>query len=305
LLQEKGLASELEQERMLKRQIIRALDRRGGRGLLAALASWYVRRSQGVDVAVYYDGERWVRTTTGGRFSVDGVSFDYYLNTIADFGSEYDAWLTAAEDFWFHVHRPRRGDVIVDVGAGIGTDTLAFAKAVGSSGRVLAIEAHPETFARLRKNCSVHGFSQVACVHAAVVGAPGTVYIETREEHVSNRIMLGGDATAVPVPGVTLDSLCARLDVDHIDLLKMNIEGAERLAIPGMRAAVGMTRNICIAAHSFRAARGDGEFFDSRPAVVDFLSSAGFRLSTRDGDPRPFVRDHIHGVRAPSPAVCS
>jgi FkbM family methyltransferase len=282
---------------MLKRTLIRALDRPGGRGLLGALATWYVQHARRADVTVYYDGERWVRATSDGRFSVDSVFFDYYLDTIADFGSEYDGWCKAAEDFWFYARRPQPGGVIVDVGAGIGTDTLAFAKAVGPSGRVLAIEAHPETFARLQKNCSVHGFAQVTCVQAAVVGEPGTVYIETREEHVSNRILLRGETTALPVPGVTLDSLCARFGIDEIDLLKMNIEGAERLAIPGMRASVGKTRTICIAAHSFRTERGDGAFFDSRPAVVDFLSSSGFRLSTRADDPRPFVRDHIHGVR--------
>lgn len=285
---------------MLRRQVIWALDRRGGRTLLGRLASWYVRRAMGVDVAVYYDGECWARSTRDGRFSVDGVRFDYYPSTITRFEEGCDAWLRAAEDYWYYVHWPQPGDVVIDVGAGIGTDTLAFARAVGPAGRVLAIEAHPKTFARLRKNCVAQGFSYVECVWAAVVDKPGTVHIETGVLHESNRILVGGGLPrALPAPGVTLDSLCTKFGIDHIDLLKMNIEGAERLAIRGMRRAAEMTRNVCIAAHSFRTARGDGAFFDTRQEVVEFLLGVGFRLRTRDDDPRPYVRDHIHGARDP------
>jgi len=185
--------------------------------------------------------------------------------------------------------------VIIDVGAGIGTDSLVFAKAVGNSGRVVAIEAHPETFARLQKNCAAHRFSNVTCVHAAVVDKPGVVHIETGEQHDANSIQPGEPAPGTfPVPGVTLDSLCAAKGLEHI-------EGAERLAIHGMRRVVGMGRHICIciAAHSFRTGRGEGDFFDTRGEVITFLREAGFQINTRDDDPRPWARDHIHGVKEP------
>ena len=284
--------------RMFRRQIIRMLDRPGGRRLLGTLATWYVRRTEGADVAVFFDGERWVRATSDGRLSVDGVRFDYYLDTISNFGHEYDAWCRAAEDYWFYAYRPQPGDVIIDVGAGIGADTLVFAKAVGDMGRVIAIEAHPETFARLRKNCAAHGLSNVTCMQAAIADKPCTVHIESGELHESNSIQPREQTPGTfLVPGVTLDDVCAELGLDHIDLLKMNIEGAERLAIRGMRCAAGMARYICIAAHSFRTASGDGDFFDTRRVVVDFLLDGGFRIRTRDDDPRPYVRDHIHGVK--------
>jgi FkbM family methyltransferase len=282
-----------------RRHLIRALDRRGGRRLLGKLATWHVRRTKGADVAVFFDGERWVRAAAGGRLSVDGMRFDYHPDTISNFEREYDAWVREAEDYWFYTYRPQPGGVIIDVGAGIGTDTLVFAKAVGNTGRVVAIEAHPETFARLQKNCAAHRFSNVTCVQAAVVDKPGTVHIETGEQHDANSIQLGESAPGtLPVPGVTLDSLCAANELDHIDFIKMNIEGAERLAIHGMRRVAGMARHICIAAHSFRTGRGEGDFFDTRGDVVTFLLDAGFQINTRDDDPRPWARDHIHGVKA-------
>ena len=77
----------------------------------------------------------------------------------------------------------------------------------------------------------------------------------------------------------------------------MNIEGAERHALPGCREALRRTRSVCIAAHDFRAARGEGEAFRTLAFVREFLTSAGFNLVTRDDDPRYYVPYHVHGTR--------
>ena len=75
----------------------------------------------------------------------------------------------------------------------------------------------------------------------------------------------------------------------------MNIEGAEQNAIDGMSESITKTRHVCFAAHDFRAARGEGEHFRTRKAVIEFLRDHGFEVKTRNSDPRPAVRDHIHG----------
>src|SRR5262249_54447708 len=82
--------------------------------------------------------------------------------------------------------------------------------------------------------------------------------------------------------------------------LKMNIEGAERFALPGCREALSRTRNVTVAAHDFRAARGEGEEFRTLAFVREFLHDCGFRTVTRDDDPRYYVPFHVHGVRHPS-----
>ena len=95
-----------------------------------------------------------------------------------------------------------------------------------------------------------------------------------------------GSATSCPVEGVRFDDLWRELNIGAIDFLKMNIEGAERLALPGCREALKQTRSACIAAHDFRAARGEGEHFRTLNFVRSFLSDAGFSILTRDQDPR-------------------
>ena len=77
----------------------------------------------------------------------------------------------------------------------------------------------------------------------------------------------------------------------------MNIEGAERLAICGMREMIRKTRYACIACHDFRADEDSAQIFSTREIVTDFLRSNDFRIVTRGEDARPYVRDHIHAVR--------
>jgi hypothetical protein len=53
---------------------------------------------------------------------------------------------------------------------------------------------------------------------------------------------------------------------------------------------------VCIAAHDFRAARGEGDEFRTLDFVKQFVAAAGFEIVMRD-DPRYYVPYHVHGVR--------
>lgn len=207
-------------------------------------------------------------------------------------------YLRDANDYWFHVYKPRAGDVIVDVGAGRGEDVYAFARAVGPEGRVWAIEAHPESFGALVRLCEEHQLRNVTCLNLACLDRPGQFQVETLPVWESNYVREGEPTpTSHPVEGITFDALCRRHGIDRIDFLKMNIEGAERFALPGMKEAIKRVQWACVCAHDFRADRGEGEEFRTRAFVEKFLRDAGFELVSRDDDPRYYVPYHIHGRR--------
>ena len=217
---------------------------------------------------------------------------------LAKFAARAEKYLRDADDYWFHVYRPQPGDVIVDIGAGRGEDVFAFSRAAGPSGRVWAIEAHPMTFRVLGKFVELNGLSNVTALNYACVDEPGPLQAETLPVWESNYVRAGEAGPAShSVAGVTFDSLAERFHIERIDFLKMNIEGAERSALPGCRDALGRARQVCIAAHDFRAARGEGEHFRTLEFVRRFLADAGFELVTRDEDPRYYVPYHVHGRR--------
>jgi FkbM family methyltransferase len=207
-------------------------------------------------------------------------------------------------DYYSHRYVPHDGDVVVDVGAGIGEDTVIYSKVVGSSGRVIAIEAQPRTFACLEKTVQRNGFTNVTTVNCAITDSSQEVSItDDTERHLWSTIT-GSSDTGVRVRGRTLDSVLAELRIDRIDLLKVNIEGAEKSALVGMTEALARTRFATIACHDFIADAGGPESMRTRSAVHAFLEEYGFDIVRRGEDPRPWVRDHLYGAnRRPTAAA--
>ena len=207
-----------------------------------------------------------------------------------------EKYVRDVRDYWFHRYQPAEGDVIVDLGAGRGEDTYVFSQAVGAAGTVWAIEPHPASYAALERLVRANLLGNVRTLRYACVETPRALQIETMPVWESNYVREGdATATSYPVEGITADALLA--DVPRIDFLKMNIEGAERYALPGCRELLRRARFVCVAAHDFRADRGEGEEFRTLEFVREFLRDAGFELVTRDDDPRYYVPYHVHGTR--------
>lgn len=280
-----------------KRALIRLLDRPGGRFLLGKIATTFLhlRSGEGVDID-YIDG-MWTRRV-GLDFFPDGPRFDY---TYADFESwkrQMEVYSSDTREYWLQHYRPEEGDVIVDVGAGRGEDTVAFSRGVGKTGRVIAIEAHPLSFAILKQFCALNQLANVTPLHVALMDKLGTVHVvESESSWMENIVTSDQDSSGVTVQARTLDDLCSKEGIRDIAFLKMNIEGAERSALLGMQTIMPRIRQICVACHDFRADNGQGDHFRTRSFVEQFLTEHGFTLASRSDDVRDYVRDHVFGLR--------
>jgi FkbM family methyltransferase len=276
--------------------LVNRLDQPGHRDELASIATALARQAlPGVDIEIFWDG-LWIRRV-GTHFFPDPEMLSTPEPKWQRWATQAEKHLRDADDYWFHVYKPRPGDLIVDIGGGRGEDVFAFSRAVGPQGRVVAVEPHPVSFQILQKFCALNGLANVTTYNFACVDQPAQLQIETMPVWESNYVRAGeATPTSHAVEGVTFDSLSERLGIGPIDFLKMNIEGAERTALPGCRETLKRVRNACIAAHDFRAARGEGEAFRTLQFVRDFLTAAGFDLFTRDDDPRYYVPYHVHGV---------
>jgi hypothetical protein len=98
------------------------------------------------------------------------------------------------------------------------------------------------------------------------------------------------------VKSTSLDELVDDLALERIDFIKMNIEGAEKLAIQGMDRTLRKTRTVCISCHDFKADQDGDEALRTKTAVREFLVEKGFRVTTRDDDARPWVRDQLIAI---------
>ena len=284
-----------EARSLLRRTLIASLDRKGGRRVLAALATAYARSTSRSNVSVLHDGEAWVHKSNDWLFP-DGKSFAYHPSSIAQWLDEPEVYFQTARAFWYKLYQPRPGDVVLDVGAGRGEDTLPFSRAVGDTGRVISIEANPYSFRLLKKFCEANHLENVIPVHAAVADSPGKMYVVESSDGAWQADTVRRDGSGAQVEGVTIDQLCADLGLDEIAFMKMNIEGAERQALPGMLRTLPRVRVLCVCCHDFLADEGQDEFYRTRSFVEQFLKDADFKIATF-----PYQydceRDHIHATR--------
>jgi FkbM family methyltransferase len=207
--------------------------------------------------------------------------------------SRFEAVRDTVLENWAWQYRPKPGDTVVDVGAGVGEEAVVFSKMVGPRGRVVSIEAHPQTFACLEETVRRSGLPAVTPLWCAVSDRDGAATICESGSHLANSIVPAGQGSHVPAR--SLDSLADELGLDEIALLKMNIEGAERLAVQGMERIAERIRHIVISCHDFISDGGQSDEFRTFEEVRAFLEGAGFEVRTRPDHPSPWVRYYLYG----------
>jgi FkbM family methyltransferase len=135
------------------------------------------------------------------------------------------------------------GSVIADIGAFIGTHTVALARATGTSGRVHAFEPRPEVHAVLARNVARNGLQAVTLYEAGVSDAPGKLVVSSFDpDTVVNPggLSLEGAAEGVTASILTIDSL----HLDRIDLMKIDVEGMEANVFRGAHDTIASLRPV-------------------------------------------------------------
>ena len=137
------------------------------------------------------------------------------------------------------LHRHLRpGQVAVDVGANVGLLTLLFARQVGPNGRVIAFEPAPLAFGLLSANIAINSYRNVQAVPAAVMDYSGWVELHLccsgdSDNRVAGVAMAGPLRETILVPCVALDHHF--VTGSRVDFIKIDVQGAEQLALKGMR----------------------------------------------------------------------
>jgi FkbM family methyltransferase len=117
--------------------------------------------------------------------------------------------------------------MIVDAGANIGMATLYFSSRYPTA-RIVAIEPQAQNFEILQRNCA--GLPNVTLVQAALWPRPEKLTISDHHQGAWAYSVTcePTEQSIAEVPGISVDDIMRKLKVDHIDLLKLDIEGSER-----------------------------------------------------------------------------
>ncbi len=129
----------------------------------------------------------------------------------------------------------RKGFTVVDVGANIGFFTLLAANIVGEEGTVLSFEPEPANFSFLSRSVQRNNFSNVRVYQKCVSDVDGQrmLYLSGTSNKGTHSIVRESGGTSITVPSTRLDTETSNIGVGRIDLLKVDVEGAEPEVLSG------------------------------------------------------------------------
>ncbi len=158
----------------------------------------------------------------------------------------------------------RRGATVIDAGANIGLSSIFFLEHADDV-RVIAIEPEPTNCSLFRRNAAS---GRATLYEGAVSAHAGEAQLQVRGP-TSHALVPKGDKNAVMlrVRAYTLDDLAERETLDHVDILKVDIEGTEHFLFEHRIALLANTDRILIEIHAE----------EDRPRIVKLLAEEGFR----------------------------
>ena len=129
------------------------------------------------------------------------------------------------------------GRVFVDAGANFGIYTAMASKAVGEAGRVISFEPSTRAFPVLRRNIAINDFKNVLAFPVAPTDKPGRAqlyhHFAVGSDALAKDSSFDPHAYAQEIETESLDNVLRRTATERVDVIKMDVQGAEELAIRG------------------------------------------------------------------------
>jgi FkbM family methyltransferase len=157
------------------------------------------------------------------------------------------------------------GMVFIDVGANDGYYTLFAARRVGKAGKVVAVEPSTRERINLRRNLVRNRIDNVHVVPAALGAAPGDADLRLAQGAHSGHNTLGQFAHDDVAPAdlervtvKTIDMVAVELNLNRIDFVKIDVEGAEASVVAGARSVLASMRPVMLLEINDGALRAQG-----------------------------------------------
>jgi FkbM family methyltransferase len=229
--------------RCLDAERVPLIDLRREQALLTQLSS-DVDKYASEDDVVEHLGWR-LRRMSLARY---GHDFDFYVNGIVLLYS----FIRQQYEYPAVGFTAKAGDVVLDAGSCYGDNALTFAGKVGERGRVLTFEMVPDNIEVLQRNLEInpHLADRIELIDRPLYRRAGdTLYIHKKRAGARISTEPAPDGQARSVTTTTIDEEVAARGLSRLDVLKMDIEGAEMDALQGARTTIEKLRPklaICV-----------------------------------------------------------
>jgi FkbM family methyltransferase len=177
---------------------------------------------------------------------------------------------------WFRRFVPP-GGVVIDVGANIGQYTLMAAQLAGPSGHVFAFEPDPLNAAALQRSIERNGFAdRVELLRIAVAGRSGEAVLELQSDRTRSRLCPNKSVgslrpAATLVRTLALDDFADDRELDRLDFLKIDVEGADIDVLRGAERVIWRLQPTLMVEYEPDWLLAYGERPEALPAFVKSL----------------------------------
>ncbi|AUN95517.1 FkbM family methyltransferase [Pseudazoarcus pumilus] len=163
-------------------------------------------------------------------------------------------WMLGIHDFLFDQYRHddygvEPGDTIIDAGAFVGDTALLFHQITNGDCHIHAFEVLDENLELLAHNLDANKIAECVTTCALALSDVSGSHVHIKATAVQGATSIFGDADGKPVQTITLDDYVRQAGIERVDLIKMDIEGAERMALRGALETIRRDRPrlaICI-----------------------------------------------------------
>jgi FkbM family methyltransferase len=173
------------------------------------------------------------------------------------------------------------GSSFIDVGANIGWYSLLAASIVGSTGQVMAVEANPQNCDLLERSAKHNGYDQIVVIPFAASDSLGVVALRTDSTNGAI-VPLDGISQSMTCSYVTparpLDDIVSEAKLSRLDVMKIDVEGAEPQVLRGAAKSIGRFRPT-IVSEFFPLGLGQPPEYEGAIAHLRHLRELGYELS--------------------------
>jgi FkbM family methyltransferase len=176
---------------------------------------------------------------------LDGVIFyatsisDFYEQLRVDYEKPIFEWVISYLNYCLHnMDIQGKQCVFIDVGANIGRYSVYLAKKFPST-LVIALEPDPEAYLALIKGIQANGLSNVIALNLAAYNSNGYVALFRKRSSTLSDIVNPTDAfEVIKVRAMRIDDLVKKLNMNRIDIVKIDVEEAELYVLQGFEEGI-------------------------------------------------------------------
>lgn len=208
--------------------------------IIAVIASFVVTMKEMRMVIIKWDGHDWEYKWKDCKIYLGEAFVKPSLITEANL------------HIFYKRYTPKVGDIVIDIGAGVGGEIISLSNLVGITGRVIAVEADPVSLRRLNKLVHNMNLTNVTIIDTAISNEDGHIdfFQNSNFSGIGSSVYATSNNT-IKVASMKISTLMDSQELKFVNFMKINIEGAEFDALKSCGDKINSIQNLCISCHDF------------------------------------------------------